>query len=377
MGTISKRKSKNGDIRYRASIRINREGYPPYSESKTFSRQALAATWLKKRESEIELNPDILLGRESKSMRLCDAIERYLTETSGQFGRSHVMSLKALNNFPLSKKYLHHLKREDYTAFANARLNGLYAGYKPIKPQTLNADLIGIRAVLRQARLSWGIEVNLSEFEDAMLGLKHGRKIASSAKRSRTPTSEELQHLTEFFYTKFQRRKSAYPMHLIMWLAIYMPRRQDELTRLRLDDLHGDWWLVRDSKSPKGSQGHHINTRITPQARQMIDAIMADDIRHCIYASSKHWDANLLLPISAKNISASFTRACKVLGIDDLHFHDLRHEGATRLAEQGLSIPEIQQVTGHESWSSLQRYVNIKPRPTVLEFSEAIKKARD
>jgi hypothetical protein len=59
-----------------------------------------------------------------------------------------------------------------------------------------------------------------------------------------------------------------------------------------------------------------------------------------------------------------------MLGIVDLHFHDLRHEATSRLFEQEivdengrrkLSIPEVQQVTLHESWKTLQRYVNLNP----------------
>jgi integrase len=48
------------------------------------------------------------------------------------------------------------------------------------------------------------------------------------------------------------------------------------------------------------------------------------------------------------------------LGIEDLRFHDLRHEGVTRLFETGLTIPQVAAVSGHRSWSSLQRYTHIK-----------------
>ena len=42
MGTIVKRTNPNGKVVYRAQIKINRAGYPKFSESKTFSRKALA-----------------------------------------------------------------------------------------------------------------------------------------------------------------------------------------------------------------------------------------------------------------------------------------------------------------------------------------------
>ena len=55
---------------------------------------------------------------------------------------------------------------------------------------------------------------------------------------------------------------------------------------------------------------------------------------------------------------------------------DLRHEGITRLAEDGLTIPQIQQVSLHESWESLRRYVNLSHREDRLDFVEAIKVAK-
>lgn len=60
MGTISKRTLSDGTLRYRAKTRISRKEYPVYKESKTFSTNKLAEKWLKKRELEIEVNPNVL-----------------------------------------------------------------------------------------------------------------------------------------------------------------------------------------------------------------------------------------------------------------------------------------------------------------------------
>ena len=79
---------------------------------------------------------------------------------------------------------------------------------------------------------------------------------------------------------------------------------------------------------------------------------------------------NYLIPLSPKTIGSEFRKACKLLGIDDLKFHDLRHEGCTRLAEQGFTIPQIQQVSLHDSWGSLERYVSIKKRNSVVILEE-------
>ena len=49
------------------------------------------------------------------------------------------------------------------------------------------------------------------------------------------------------------------------------------------------------------------------------------------------------------------------LKIEDLHFHDLRHEGTSRLFEAGFSIEQVALVTGHKDWKMLRRYTHLKP----------------
>jgi integrase len=70
--------------------------------------------------------------------------------------------------------------------------------------------------------------------------------------------------------------------------------------------------------------------------------------------------ATEIFPFTTDAITAAFTRACKVLDIDDLHFHDLRHEGVSRLFEVGRTIPQAASVSGHRSWQSLRRYTHLR-----------------
>ncbi|MBL4821255.1 MAG: tyrosine-type recombinase/integrase, partial [Gammaproteobacteria bacterium] len=49
------------------------------------------------------------------------------------------------------------------------------------------------------------------------------------------------------------------------------------------------------------------------------------------------------------------------LDIEDLHFHDLRHEATSRLFEAGLTIERVALVTGHKDWKMLRRYTHLKP----------------
>ena len=66
-------------------------------------------------------------------------------------------------------------------------------------------------------------------------------------------------------------------------------------------------------------------------------------------------------PYNARSLGAAFRGACQELCIEDLHFHDLRHEATSRLFEAGFDIPEVSLVTGHKDWKMLRRYLNLRP----------------
>lgn len=68
-----------------------------------------------------------------------------------------------------------------------------------------------------------------------------------------------------------------------------------------------------------------------------------------------------IFPHHHKSAGTAFTRACTTAGISDLHFHDLRHEGTSRLFEAGFAIQQVAFVTGHKDWKMLRRYTHLKP----------------
>jgi integrase len=67
-----------------------------------------------------------------------------------------------------------------------------------------------------------------------------------------------------------------------------------------------------------------------------------------------------IFPHAAQSVSTAFQRATKELAILDLHFHDLRHDGASRLFEAGWPIERVALVTGHRDWNMLRRYTQLR-----------------
>ncbi len=373
MGTITKRVTTKGEVRYRALIQVRKQDID-FSESKTFSKKSVAEAWLKKREAEIEANPDILLGKvKAKSIRLSEAIDRYIEDVN-EIGKSKLYKLQFIKTYDFAQKRLSELTREDYAQYTITRRRGDEAkGLGPISKATAEQDLQFLRSVLNHAELVLNEPNTINELNLAMRGLRNARQIDRSDSRERLPTSEELQILTNHFYSLWLRPKTIMPLHLIMWLAIYTSRRRGELFSLRLEDYDADHgvWMVRDLKNPKGTKGNNKRFKINENAKHIIDQLLDPEIRKKMMRLGG--DENLLLPLDASSTTRVFTNACKIHGIDDLWWHDLRHEAATRFAEQGFTIPQIQQYTLHDSWSSLQRYVNLDlVRKKVLDFREAI-----
>jgi integrase len=52
--------------------------------------------------------------------------------------------------------------------------------------------------------------------------------------------------------------------------------------------------------------------------------------------------------------------ARKAAGVTGLRWHDLRHEGLSRMAEKGLTLGELKAQSGHRTAQVLLGYVNAK-----------------
>lgn len=134
----------------------------------------------------------------------------------------------------------------------------------------------------------------------------------------------------------------------IVAFALFSTRRLEEIMRIIWADPDeaGARILVRDMKNPGEKIGNDVWCDLPEPALRIVRTMPRN--------------AAEIFPYSVDAIGAAFTRAVASLGIDDLHFHDLRHEGVSRLFELGQSIPRVAAVSGHRSWISLKRYTHLR-----------------
>lgn len=347
MATITARTRKDGSVGYTAQIRITREGSPIHQESKTLSSYAAAKKWAALREVELE-DPTALVRAQVGETKLRELIRWYINEFRevGRWGRTKQTTLEFLERHRIGEVDALRLTVPTLVEHIRARrANG--AG-----PATAGNDLTWIGCVLKAAHSVKGLPINPRVVEDARNACRELRLVGKSHQRDRTPTYEELVALDRYFEHSARRGREKVPMRDIVWFAIYSTRRQEELTELRRsdNDTERKLGIVRDAKHPTAKEGNHRAFRYTPEAWE----IMArQPVRK---------DEDRIFPHNPKTIGERFRRACKVLGIKNLRFHDLRHEGTTRLFEQGLTIPDGAAHTLHTSWAVLQRYTHLVNR---------------
>jgi len=66
-----------------------------------------------------------------------------------------------------------------------------------------------------------------------------------------------------------------------------------------------------------------------------------------------------------RGLSGAFLRLCRRIGIENLHFHDLRHEATSRFFEKGLNPVEVATITGHKDTKMLMRYTHLRAEDLV------------
>lgn len=333
------RRLGKGGVRFRALVRW-RENRKPRSVSKTFSSHRAADEWGNRQVERLENNDLVQGGRHTVG----DLIRRYLEEPLVQVARTRRYSLNLIADCDIASIDITDLSTQDLIAFASDRKD---AGTGPV---TVAIDIYNLKSVFRDANLLWGVPAPSAVVEDAIPILYRFGLMGKSKARSRRLEEGEFEKMTAGLLERQNKNQSHIPFVDLFEFSILSCMRVSEVCSIRWEDLDRKKKkvMVRNRKDPRKKQGNHMWVRLLGGAFEIIERQEKSDER--------------IFPYDPRSVTAGWQRVRAKLGIQDLRYHDLRREGASRLFEKGYTITEVAQVTGHRDINLLWRvYTELFP----------------
>lgn len=352
--SIEKRQRADGTTRYRCTVGVKQGGKYIYRESKTFGRHQLAKTWGANRVTQIETD-GVPGDNRSNDLTVGDLLKKYLNDPAlgGKVGRSKGYILNMLVDCDIANIKLSDL--QDHHVIEHCRdRNSSGAG-----PATVAQDLSYLSSVLSTAKPIYGLNYTCNPAREARsTALKMGL-IGKSQRRSRRPASDELDRLIIGLRERASKRQSIIPYEDILNFSILSCMRIGEVCRIRWEDIDSKQKavMVRDRKDPRKKVGNHMMVPLLGEAWKIVQR--------------QPKKSELIFPYNPQSVSAGFHRVRDQLGIQDLRYHDMRREAASRLFEAGFSIEEVAQVTGHRNLNILwQVYTELYPKSLHEKFDQ-------
>lgn len=332
---------KIGD-RWRVQIRKRGSSY-----CKTFSTKAQAERWARDMQHELENNaapkPHLVTGKRF-------TVSQMISEYRRMREKARPISDDSTEHYTLKKldAVLGHcdaekLTPDDLVGYCETRKDS----ERSVGPYTLNMDISKLGTVMRYT--SAFLRIDLPDVvAKARPLLSHLKLIGGGGKRERRPTEDELHNILVTLEDDYGQLYAD-----AVRFAVATAMRRGEIVKLLWSDIDNEkrLILVRDRKDPREKAGNDQWIPLLDPAWDLLQVMDRKDER--------------IFPVHEQTLSKYFKAACEKNNIVDLHFHDLRHEGTSRLFEEGYSIEQVALVTGHKSWNMLKRYVQLKPESLV------------
>lgn len=320
MATITKR--ANG-----YQVQVRKKGFPP--KSKLFKSYREARLWGSFIESEMDIGcfKDMTLA---DNITLGEMLERYAREVT-PLKKSRKWESGRINQFlrldPICRYKMTALTSKVVANWRNDRL-------KVVSGSTVNREMNILSHVINTARREWDIHI------DNPLALVRRPK-SNRGRERRLETGEEEKLLAEI------RDSSRNPYLLpIVQMAIETGMRRGELVALQWKSVHIEKRLIQlfDSKNGEGR-----SVPLTLKAVEILSTL-----------PKRQGFEEMVFPITANALKLGFVRALERSRIDDLRFHDLRHEAVSRFFEKGLNVMEVASISGHKTLQMLKRYTHMQ-----------------
>ncbi len=332
MGTIFERSTNKGPATWQA--RVRRKGHPELSAS--FPSRAEAENWLIAVEAGFDANNVVLaadsarakLSRSADPLHLPIAylIDRYMAEvTPAKRGaETEAIRLRAMKRHDLAAYTLGQLTPQVLAAWRDSRL-------QKVTGSTVNRDLNTLSHLIEMARKEWGAAI----IENPVRMIR--RPKSNPGRERRLMPGEE-----SALVTSADRGKGGFLRSVIV-LAIETGMRRGEIVGL-------DWQYVNLAQ-----RRLHLTITKNGSSRGIPLSRKAIAILEALPGRS----GPVFPGVTAEAIKRAFQNACKRVHLEDLHFHDLRHEAISRFFEKGLNPMEVASITGHKTLSMLRRYTHL------------------
>lgn len=316
--------------------RVRRDGYPPIS--KTFPRRTDAEAWARQQESEIDRG--VWLDRSAAEATTLHALlDRYTRDVvpSKRGAEVEALRIKTLMGDRISRFKLSALTALAVAEWRDRRLQAGCAG------STVNRELNIISAVINWARreLMIPIENPVSGIRRPKDNKPRDRRLEDGEEESLLKALEDHDGSSERPDGKRYRHGTKNPwLKPFVLLALETAMRRSEILALSWSDIDLKKRTATLHETKNG------DPRIVPLSSKAI-AILGELPRSI---------DGRVFPITANALKLGFERAVRRAGINNLHFHDLRHEATSRLSERLPNLIELAAVTGHKDLRMLKRY---------------------
>ncbi len=173
---------------------------------------------------------------------------------------------------------------------------------------------------------------------------------------------------------------------------------EEEESRLRVAIGEDDWPKIAFALSTGFRQGNQFRCRWTdvnfetgqiqarkPKSGRDYYVPMNDELRAILGALPSRLRSEWVFPSKTGKTSLNprnfakriFRPALKRAGIEDFHWHDLRHSFASRLAMKGVDLRTVQELMGHKTLAMTLRYSHLSPEHRLDAVQRLVRPATD